>query len=200
MKYGDLTGRVFGSLSVVGIGERRPGSRDRAWRCRCSCGRESDIPQQWLIYEKSKKCLYCKAHSLCRRYRSEYLSWREIRVRCNRPNDDAYAYYGGRGITVCDRWNNSFHEFFKDMGPKPGPEYSIDRINNDGNYELSNCRWATDTTQQNNRRNTVFVEFKGQKKPLAEWSREIPFKRTVVLQRLRAGWSVERAFMTPTNL
>ena|SRR3990167_808317 len=91
-------------------------------------------------------------HGACRNGGSpEYRAWAHLRNRCNNPRDRAYANYGGRGIEVCERWD-LVDNFLEDMGPRPGPEYSIDRIDNDGNYEPDNCRWTTDSEQNSNRR------------------------------------------------
>lgn len=83
---------------------------------------------------------------------AEYNSWRGMKKRCYQPTHDSYQYYGARGITVCDEWRNSFAQFIKDMGPKPGKNYSIDRIDNDGNYTVTNCKWSDQSEQINNRR------------------------------------------------
>jgi len=84
----------------------------------------------------------------------EYISWTGMKDRCYRPKNEKYHNYGGRGITICDEWVNSFESFIQDMGLRPSPEHSIDRMNNDGNYELNNCRWATNTEQLHNRRDS----------------------------------------------
>jgi hypothetical protein len=85
-------------------------------------------------------------------YKSEYKAWASMKQRCLNPNNNNWKHYGGRGITVCSEWRDSFHIFFRDMGAKPSANYSLDRIDNNGNYEPSNCRWATQTTQTMNRR------------------------------------------------
>jgi hypothetical protein len=85
-------------------------------------------------------------------YTPEYQAWRNMKLRCTNPDHPRYADWGGRGITVCDRWMNSFEAFYEDMGPRPGPGYSVDRKDNDGNYEADNCQWATKSEQQRNKR------------------------------------------------
>ncbi len=99
----------------------------------------------------------------------EYAAWHAIRQRCNYPKHYAYKDYGGRGIKVCDRWMDSFDNFIEDMGFRPGKGYTLDRIDNDGNYEPSNCRWATWKTQQNNRRNNRIIEHDGLRMTKSEW-------------------------------
>jgi hypothetical protein len=104
----------------------------------------------------------------------EYRTWRHIRSRCRNKNNPAYKDYGGRGISVCDRWN-SFANFLADMGPKPSPKHQIERIDNDGDYEPSNCRWATPIEQSNNRRTNHFITIRGRTLSIADWAREIDF-------------------------
>jgi len=122
----------------------------------------------------------------------EYGSWHAMRTRCTNPRQKSYREYGGRGIRVCDRWK-SFRNFFADLGPKPSPEHQLDRIDTNGNYEPSNCRWADVTTQQNNRRDNVVIVIDGRRMTVSEASviYEIPHSR--LLGRLRMGWPPEHA-------
>jgi hypothetical protein len=125
---------------------------------------------------------------------SEYKSWAAMIQRCTNTNNDRYIRYGGRGITVCDRWLNSFEAFYEDMGSKPGPDYSIERRENNGNYEKNNCYWATKEEQANNKRNNVFYEYNGISKTISEWSREYNVEYGKLYSRLiRHGWNFERA-------
>jgi hypothetical protein len=101
----------------------------------------------------------------------EYISWQGMHARCKNSNNPGFKNYGGRGIKVCERWENSFLNFLQDMGPKPSKDHSLDRIDNNGNYEPSNCRWATQYEQGNNRRNNIFIEHNGKSRSVAEWSR-----------------------------
>jgi len=132
-------------------------------------------------------------------YTAEYRAWQTMRLRCLNPENEAYPDYGGRGITVCDRWLESPRHFFEDMGPKPSPMHELDRINNDGNYEPGNCRWATRKINDRNRRNNHWVEIAGERKTLAEWCELRRLPRSTVQKRLRAGWTPDRALSEPVG-
>lgn len=121
----------------------------------------------------------------------EYLVWRSMHARCYNPATKSYKHYGARGIKVCDRWR-IFENFSADMGHRP-EGYSIERIDNNGDYEPSNCRWATRIEQCSNRRYNRLLTFKGVTKTLSQWARDIGVKRTTLRQRLFLGWSVDRA-------
>lgn len=119
--------------------------------------------------------------------------WRGIIRRCCCETATEWPRYGGRGITICDRWK-SFENFTKDMSPRPSINHSIDRINNDGNYEPSNCRWATRREQQLNTRTNVFVTFRNKTQTLSEWSHEFGIPQYLVHQRYHAGIPLEIVF------
>lgn len=125
----------------------------------------------------------------------EYCAWTQMRDRCRRQSHPGYELYGGRGITVCARWS-SFQNFLADMGRRPSSSHSIDRIDNDGNYEPGNCRWATPKEQASNRSPNRFVEIEGERVTVQEASRRLGLGKNTVAERLRHGWSVERA-LTP---
>lgn len=119
---------------------------------------------------------------------SEYQIWAAMKTRCTNSQTRAYKYYGARGICVCDRWMNSFDAFLLDMGPRPSKKHSIDREDNDGNYEPGNCRWATKEEQNANRRNAILIAGR----PLAEVAADLGQSITTVRERKRRGWSDER--------
>lgn len=114
----------------------------------------------------------------------EYLSWVRMQRRCYEPNYKGYKNYGGRGITVCDEWRQDYRAFVRDVGRKPTPQHSLDRIDNNGNYEPTNCRWATSLEQKQNRRSVREITFNGETKCLAEWSRQTGFSPSVLNRRL----------------
>lgn len=160
----DLTGETFGALTVLYLYSRDyQGATE--WVCRCTCGTEKRITRSNLISGNTKSCGCIRKptfrldpkikkvkqpqHGM--RQTSEYNSWHRMLQRCNNTNYTKYVNYGGRGITVCPEWHD-FRAFFFDMGFKPGPEYSLDRVDNDGNYCKENCRWATKAEQQGNKR------------------------------------------------
>jgi hypothetical protein len=122
-----------------------------------------------------------------------------MKSRCMNPNHKNFDLYGGRGIAVCDRWLNSFSEFLEDMGPRP-PGRTLDRINNDGDYEPGNCRWATALEQAANKRRKKterLVEFNGVVLCIKHWAKKYRIHQTTLRNRLNRGWEVERALTTP---
>jgi hypothetical protein len=149
-------GDRFGRLTTVEDLGVEPG-KGRIWRCRCDCGNEVSVPAKQLKYkQRSCGCITTRTHGRSRDAGSKNLSptyaiWAQVIQRCTNPKSSAWKWYGARGITVCDRWRYSFSAFLEDMGERP-EGLSIDRIDNDGNYEPGNCRWATKSQQNANRR------------------------------------------------
>jgi hypothetical protein len=131
---------------------------------------------------------------------SEYNTWCDIKRRCNDPKRKDYERYGGRGIKVCERWN-VFENFLADMGKKPSKKHSIERMNNDGLYEPTNCKWATTKEQNNNQRSNILITFDGQTMNMKQWSEAKGIPYTTLKRRLRTlGWSVQKALTTPILL
>ena len=156
----------------------------------------------------SKKCL---PHCECRRHfpyakthgftgTREHIVWKHIRQRCNNPNDKSYPDYGGRGITVCERWDD-FTLFLEDMGERPTPQHTIERRDTDGDYCPENCYWAADRfIQNNNTRKNVFLTFEGRRLTIAQWAAEKGIEKDVLYKRRRRGWSVEDTLTLPVNM
>ncbi len=150
----NLTGQRFGKLVAIRPGEKR--KKQSTWICVCDCGKESNPMATSLLYGLTKSCgcgVHPKTHGLTNT--PEHKIWKSMKARCNNPKSPFFKYYGGRGIRVCERWATSFEAFLADMGNRPDPNLSIDRINNDGNYEPGNCRWATMKEQANNTRRSL---------------------------------------------
>lgn len=151
----DMVGNKFGRWTVIKR-NGRVGSL-AMWLCRCECGKESTVPGARLRGGKSKSCGCLRSVTATTHGKTkslEYSSWYHMKGRCYDPRDKRYKDYGGRGIMVCDRWLHNFENFLADMGNRPGPEYSIDRIDVNKNYEPSNCKWSTIAEQRNNRRDS----------------------------------------------
>lgn len=167
------------------------------WKCLCSCGNYTAVPSGSLTSGKTKSCGCLKletkgamTHGLSNTV--IYHTWWRMLHRCRNPKSPDWKHYGGRGITVCDRWHR-FEDFYVDMGPKPSPKHTIERINNDGNYEPTNCRWATHTEQVRNRRSNRTITRNGETMCASEWARRVGLTPKAVLKRLRRGYSPEEA-------
>lgn len=195
----DLTGKVYGRLTVISLQHRPNGATE--WFCKCSCGKNHQARGNQLKRGiiKSCGCFQREDASIKRRIHGdnignkktkEYLAWICMKSRCKNNHPD----YGGRGIKVCDRWIRSYSHFLLDMGRAPSPKHSIDRIENNGNYEPGNCRWATRAEQAINKRNTILITYRGVKKPLLIWCKEFGYPYQRALRLVKKGWSVEMIF------
>lgn len=187
----DLTGQRFGKLVV----DQYLGKS--TWQCTCDCGRKSTVNGQRLREgQKSCGCAIGEANSLRSRhgmYKSRaYNIWQAIRQRCENPNEARFHRYGGRGITVCERWQK-FENFYADMGDPPKGT-SIDRIDNDGDYEPSNCRWATPRQQSNNTSTNTHVTHSGKTQTLAQWAAELGIPYSRIVYRHAHGWTPPELF------
>lgn len=181
-------------LEIVDCGHRK---------CRCDCGTEKTVLRQTLTQAKGKSCGCLRKERTAERSTKHggaagrvptYYVWKGMRRRCQNPNAQDYKYYGGRGISICDRWRDSFENFLADMGARPGAEFSIERKDNEGPYSPSNCVWATRIQQMNNRRNNRLVEFDGETMTVAEWASRIGMSRSCLYNRLyQLKWSVSKS-------
>ena len=195
----DLTGQEFGRLIVQElIGKNKHGQL--TWSCLCACGSTKSVQGAELKSGDTKSCGCLRRelrtkHGQAKVMTREYRSWSGMKDRCNNPNRPKYKDYGGRGRKVCDRWLHSFENFFEDMGPCP-PGMTLDRIDNDGDYEPGNCRWATRKEQQNNRRITKWYEYNGERKTVIQLAMILGMEEHTLYCRLHRGWSEDRAFNT----
>jgi hypothetical protein len=135
-------------------------------------------------------------HGQC--FTSEYRIWQGMKERCQNQKRPEFKNYGGRGITFCERWKD-FKNFFSDMGQKPTPKHTLERINNNGNYEPSNCKWATRKEQLNNKRDNVFIECEGIRLTITQWSERVGIHVATIKHRLAKQWSIQKALRTPPD-
>jgi len=209
--FKDLTGQSFSRLRVLYLSGMKPYGKQKirlsTWLCLCDCGNHHETTGRSLLAGDTKSCgclhRYVMAHkSLAnithgRSNTPEYRSWAKLKGRCLNPNDKSYERYGGRGIAVCDRWVNSFENFFADMGPRPSPKHSLDRINNDGDYTPENCRWATAIEQVRNSSHMRWITYKGETLCLKDWAERIGISKSALIRRFKEGCSTKEALETP---
>lgn len=202
MKLTDRLGQRYGRLLVTGRAPNKSQKDTNArWECVCDCGVKTVQYGQDL---KKGKVVSCGCWNDEKRFKHGLADtpvhrvWIGMNSRCSNPKLANYANYGGRGIKVCERWK-SFENFVADMGIRP-EGYSIDRINNDGDYEPSNCRWATTKQQLNNKRVNRILVLNGESRTIAEWSEKLGIGWYTIRSRVdRYGWTIEKALTTPVK-
>jgi hypothetical protein len=180
-RFVDLCGKCFGRLTVVSRAETNIYGKP-AWVCACICGATCVVAGSSLRMGVTASCGCAQKELAAGNLRKaatthgmhgtpEYYRWASMKLRCYVKTHYAYPRYGGRGITVCDRWRNNFEHFLVDVGNRPTDRHSLDRIDNDGNYEPNNVRWATNQEQANNRSSNVNITYNGETRTQAEWAR-----------------------------
>lgn len=211
--FKDIAGLKLGKLTVlkeVGLSKRHTAM----WLCLCECGREKVVEGNSLRRGNTTSCGAChemfrrfmglKRHGKDKEFQSTFFSWQGMKIRCYCKNNHNYERYGGRGITVCDRWlhgedgKHGFICFLEDMGPKPD-RMTLDRKRVNEGYSPDNCRWATAKEQQNNRRDNVWLTWNGKTRTASQWESELGMSKGRIQARLRRGMPLERA-MTPYSL
>lgn len=200
VNFVDLTGRNFGRLTV-----KRHTSSTRV-ECICTCGTIKNVYKYSLFNAPTRSCGCWKSEITIKRNTKHglagtptYKIWKDMRKRCNNKTSTSYRNYGGRGIRVCYRWGK-FQNFLADMGERP-LGYSIDRINYNGNYNPSNCRWANRIQQNNNSRQNVFITYNNECLTIGQWAARIGIKYNVLYMRLNEHkWPIERALTQPLRI
>ena len=216
-KFIDLTGQKFGRLTVVSFSSKDK-NHHLYWNCVCECGTNRRVAGCALKRGLTQSCgclsrekasfrakqrqkteqrLTRKTHGLkhCRLYGV----WSDIKKRCNNPNSHIYKHYGGRGISICDEWSNNFKAFYDwamangyDENAQKG-ECTIDRIDVNGNYEPSNCRWVSMEVQAKNKSTNHYLEMNGEKHTISDWSRILNIPSARITARLKLGWTEQEA-------
>ena len=212
-----LVGERFTRLKVIKQAEDHVfpnGATGVRYLCKCKCGNTKIVLAASLKNNGTKSCGCIRKETTIARNKSnkvdykstpEYSCYLSMRARCLNPDKKDYPRYGGRGIKICKRWRkgegklNGFQCFFEDMGPLPKPGYQIDRIDNEGNYKKSNCRWVTNKENANNRRSNMKITFKGKTQSLSSWVTELGLKENNttykrIHRRIKLGWTPKKAF------
>lgn len=199
----NLIGQKFGRLIVL---EQIKGSKYTSWECRCSCGNTLPITTNSLRTKGTQSCGCLRKETTSKRKTThgmtgspEYRTWQHMKERCYKPSTKGFKNYGGRGITVCDEWRDSFLAFYKHIGPKPHKEYTIDRIRNNGNYEPGNVQWADRKTQANNSRRNCCITIDGITKTVIQWAKVMNINPNTIISRLHYGWNPQEAVIRSTD-
>lgn len=207
VKRKDLTDQKFGRLTVIEF-SHSDSYRRAYWLCECECGEKVKVRAESLKSGHTTSCgcyhrEYKRASHKHGMWKTpEYTTWLNMNQRCYNPNNPIYHNYGGRGIKVCDRWRgeHGFENFFQDMGFKPSDNFTIERKDNNGDYEPGNCKWATYTEQNRNFRRNHLITFDGKTQSIAAWSEEINLPYNIIAYRIRSNWTIERALTESLNI
>lgn len=200
----DLVGQRFERLLVLFESERR--GAHRYWFCQCDCGNEKVVRHGHLLSGRTRSCgCLCTIGLGRRQHGNPYLGpkthtykiWSGLIKRCYDAKAENFHLYGGRGITVCERWH-SFEAFLTDMGERPSKELTIERLDNERGYEPGNCAWRTKKDQANNRRSSRIIEWNGERRTLQQWAEATGISSSAISSRIDGlGWTVQQALTTP---
>ena len=193
-----MISKKFGRWTVFEQAKERDNKRHIMWVCKCDCGTIRKVQGSNLRASLSRSCGCISEEANRKRLATHgmgstniYKIWKGMKSRCYNPNNDSYKYYGGRGIKVCNRWFESFENFLADMG-MPAEEMSIDRIDGDGDYDPSNCKWATHKEQMRNTTSNRMITFNGESKLLTDWADKLNMGSSGLRYRLK-NWPLEKA-------
>lgn len=201
-KFIDRTGQKFGRLTLIERVENNKFNQVQ-WKCRCDCGKEVIVKAYSLTTGQTKSCGCLKKeqnyiniakvkHNMTNT--RLYNIWRDMKSRCLNPNNKRHKFYFDKGITVCDEWKNDFMNFYNwAINNGYRDNLTIDRINNNGNYEPKNCRWATITEQNNNQSNNIRIKYNESEYTLSELSKIYNIKRATLYDRIKRGWTIDEA-------
>lgn len=208
--YPNVSGREFNYLTIL-TDVMLDGKRVST--CKCRCGTIKKISTYHVINNKTKSCGCLQSELTTKKNLThgksktpEFRIWQSMKYRCKNKTDNGYKNYGGRGIRVCQSWRESFQAFLTDMGRRPSRRYSIDRINNDGNYSCghcveckakkwtANCQWATRKSQRINTRDAIYITYQNKKLPLLQWARKFKIYHTTIRSRLNKGLPLDLVF------
>lgn len=199
-------GNRYGRLTAVShIGKKHKG-RDHYWGCRCDCGgytevsgcnlRSGVVASCGCVFQEGPTATHGEARS--GKVTREYRIWLSMITRCTNPKRNNYHLYGGRGITVCERWRNSYEAFIADMGRAPSEKHTLDRSDNNKGYSPDNCSWETMSRQARNRRTTRMITYQGRTMAASDWADELGVPLGLITSRLSRGWSVEKTLTLPS--
>ncbi len=196
--FEDLTGKRFGRLVVVECAGQAEKHGNYRWKCRCDCGQVVVVKAGRLKSGNTATC-GCIRQRHWRSASPEYRSWMGMKSRCQNSRCPSYPRYGGRGIRVHPEWTASFASFFEHIGPRPSPTHTLDRIDNDGNYEPGNVRWATPKEQAANRNTTLEITYGGRTMSAEEWAAETGIAACTIRARIARKWPDDVAVSTPVR-
>lgn len=209
----NLVGKKFYRFTVISFAGKKiypSGLKQVFWKCKCECGSEALVGAASIKRGKHKSCGCLQREVTLKNFTRHgyaphgkphalYSKWCGMKCRCYNKRSKSYSFYGGRGISVCESWNYDFMNFFNDMSPTWKKGMTLDRIDSNGNYEPSNCRWATRKEQSNNRRSNKVYTLNGKSMNMAQWGSYLGGSKSSIGYRLKAGWRLEDALSAPIS-